>query len=68
MTDESKIIVGRARIAYELGRSERTVSRWKRRGILSIAKDGPFQNNLMQARRSDLERLKAAFGKVDEAV
>jgi hypothetical protein len=62
------MITGRARIAYELGRSERTVSRWKRRGILSIVKDGPFQNNLMQASRSDLERLKASFARTDEAV
>lgn len=53
------IIRGRAEIAYRLGRSERTVSRWINRGILPARKHGPFPNSLLEVRAADLERLKS---------
>lgn len=59
MTDA--VIIGRARIAYELGLAERTVSRWIKRGLLPATYTGPSQTTLLQARRSDLERIKATF-------
>ncbi len=65
MADDT--VTGRARIAHELSRSERTVSRWIKRGILPVFHSGPFANNLLQARRSDLERVKAMFGAESEA-
>lgn len=58
MIDADTIIIGRAEIAHRLGRSERTVSRWVRRGILPVSKDGPFGNNLLTVRVSDLEQIK----------
>jgi hypothetical protein len=48
---------GRARIAHAIGRSERTVSRWIRKGILPPMKDGPFKNSVLQLDGADLERL-----------
>jgi hypothetical protein len=56
MTDD--IISGRARIAHALGKSERTVSRWIARGILPASHDGPFDNNLLQVRAADLQKVK----------
>lgn len=58
MTSNDTVILGRARIAEMLGRSERTVSRWIKRGVLPVTKDGPFDNSLLQVRLADLERLK----------
>lgn len=55
------IIIGRARIAHALGRSERTVSRWVRRGLLRTSMHGPFGNSLLRVRAADLEQLKAAI-------
>lgn len=54
------VIVGRARIAHALGRSEKTVTRWIKRGVLPAAHDGPFENNLLVVRAADVERLKLA--------
>jgi len=54
------IITGRARIAHALGRSEKTVTRWIKRGVLPAWNDGPFSNNLLQVRASDIARLKLA--------
>lgn len=51
------IITGRAEIAYRVGRSERTVSRWISRGILPATKAGPFKKNLVRVRLADLEKL-----------
>lgn len=50
-------IIGRAEIAHRLGRSERTVSRWIKRGILKATNAGPFGNNLLKVNAADLERL-----------
>ncbi|MDP2376088.1 helix-turn-helix domain-containing protein [Reyranella sp.] len=58
MTNDTTTIIGRARIAHLLGRSERTISRWIRRGILRASKAGPFDNNLLKVSITDLERLK----------
>jgi hypothetical protein len=58
MNDDTVIITGRDRIAYELGRSERTVTRWIARGVLPASKEGPFENNLLRVRSGDLQRLK----------
>jgi hypothetical protein len=58
MSEQDQTIIGRARIAHELGRSERTVTRWITRGVLPAAKAGPFSNNLLEVRRADLEQLK----------
>lgn len=66
MTD-STIILGRAEIAYRLGKSERTISRWIRRGILPAKHNGPFGNSLLQIRVADLERLKSMFTGEGEA-
>jgi hypothetical protein len=52
------IIRGRARVAFEAHKSERTISRWIQRGILQATKDGPFANNLLEVRAADLERVK----------
>lgn len=53
----SEVIIGRAEIAHRLGRSERTVSRWIKRGILKATNAGPFGNNLLKVNAADLERL-----------
>lgn len=50
-------VISRARIAHELGRSERTVSRWIRQGVLPVTKCGPFKNSPLRVRAADLERL-----------
>lgn len=52
-----EFIIGRAEIAHRLGRSERTVSRWIKRGILKATNAGPFGNNLLKVNAADLERL-----------
>jgi hypothetical protein len=49
-----------APIAQALGRSEKTVTRWIKRGALPAAHDGPFINNLLVVRAADVERLKLA--------
>jgi IS30 family transposase len=58
VTGDTTIVRGRAEIAHRLGRSERTVSRWLRRGLLPACKNGPHQNNLLIVRAADLERLR----------
>lgn len=58
MTD--MLITGRARIAHALGRSEKTVTRWIKRGVLPALHDGPFPNSLLCVRASDIEKLKLA--------
>lgn len=55
--DSAVVIVGRAEIANQLGRSERTVTRWIRRGLLPVKKAGPFDNSLLRVCAADLERL-----------
>lgn len=67
MESDRSIIIGRARVAEMLGRSERTVSRWIRRGVLPVTKAGPFENSLLRVRTADLERLKVGGGQ-DAAV
>lgn len=57
----SLLVVGRAEIAFRLGRSERTVSRWIRMGILPAVQAGPPQANLLLVRADDLERVRARF-------
>ncbi len=57
MESDRSIVVGRARVAEMLGRSERTVSRWIKRGLLPVKKAGPFDNSLLRVRVADLERL-----------
>jgi|GEM_PF-822288 len=57
MENSPSIVVGRARVAQMLGRSERTVSRWIKRGLLPVTKAGPFGNSLLRVRVADLERL-----------
>ena len=56
-TEGDALIVGRARIAHALGRSERTVTRWLKRGLLPVVKRGPFENSLLAVRAADVERL-----------
>jgi hypothetical protein len=48
---------GRKRIAFAVGRSERTISRWIKKGILPPLKAGPFRNSILEFRDADLERL-----------
>lgn len=60
MTDAPGVITGRARIAHALGRSEKTVTRWIKRGVLPALHDGPFPNSLLCVRASDIEKLKLA--------
>lgn len=67
MSDNSTIVTGRARIAEIVGRSERTVSRWLRRGILPATKAGPFANSLLRVRVADLERLSGDTVDLDKA-
>jgi len=62
MNDTATIITGRAEIAHRLGRSERTVSRWIKRGVLPATNDGPYPNNLLTVRVDDIEKLKATNG------
>ena len=57
MDSDRSVIIGRARVAEVLGRSERTVSRWIKRGLLPVTKAGPFGNSLLRVRVADLERL-----------
>lgn len=61
------VILGRAEIAFRLGRSERTVSRWIARGILHAEHDSPFSNGLLKVRASDLERLQSKPHKSEAA-
>jgi hypothetical protein len=55
------VVIGRAEIAHRLGRSERTITRWIRRGILPATHTGPSNTNLLQVRLADLDRIKAMF-------
>ena len=48
---------GRRRIAHELGRSERTISRWIAQGLLETFRDGPHTNSVLVA---DLPAVAAA--------
>jgi hypothetical protein len=48
---------GRARIAHAIGRSERTVTRWIKKGILPPFKAGPFRNSILEIDGADLERV-----------
>lgn len=57
MTDRDDILRGRARIAFEAGRSPATISTWVRRGILPVVKCGPFSNSPLECRAADLERV-----------
>lgn len=57
----SAVVIGRAEIAHRLGRSERTVTRWIRLGILPASHAGPSQTNLLLVRVEDLERVRAMF-------
>lgn len=54
-----EMVLGRARIAEMLGRSERTISRWIKRGVLPATKAGPFDNNLLRVSMADIRRLSA---------
>lgn len=56
MTDDT-IIIGIKRVAHAAGRSPRTISRWRRLGLLPSAKAGPFDNNPLIVRASELDRL-----------
>lgn len=58
MTDNARIR-GRKRIAHHAHRSERTISRWVSRGILTADRDGPFPNSLLEVRAADLERARS---------
>lgn len=57
----SAVVIGRAEIAHRLGRSESTVTRWIRMGILPAVHTGPAQNNLLLVKTDDLERVRAMF-------
>lgn len=57
---DTTIAKGRARIAFAAGRSEKTISRWIRRGILPVFKLGPFGNSILCARLADLKKLRSA--------
>jgi hypothetical protein len=57
MNEAAPLLRGRARIAHAIGRSERTVTRWIKKGILPPLKDGPFKNSVLQLGGADLERL-----------
>ncbi|MFZ5693909.1 MAG: hypothetical protein ACOY5F_21960 [Pseudomonadota bacterium] len=57
----TEVIRGRAAIAHRLGRSERTISRWVRDGLLPVVHEGPFDNGILCARASDIERLKLSM-------
>jgi len=59
MTDG--VIIGRAEIAHRLGRSERTITRWIRLGILPAAHAGPAITNTLLVREADLERVRDLF-------
>jgi hypothetical protein len=61
-----EVIRGREKIAEALGRSEKTVSRWIAYGILEARKAGPFENSPLEARTSDVERLRQRFCVRDE--
>jgi hypothetical protein len=54
---DGAIITGRARIAHEAKRSERTITEWVKRGVLPAVKSGPFENSVLEVRRADLERI-----------
>lgn len=55
------VVIGRAEIAHRLGRSERTITRWVRLGVLPAFHVGPSQTNLLAVRADDLERVRAMF-------
>jgi hypothetical protein len=45
MKNSSIVVVGRKRIARELGRSPRPITRWLQRGLLPASKAGPLANH-----------------------
>jgi hypothetical protein len=55
------VLRGRRRIAHELGRSERTISRWVAQGAIAVTYEEPARNNVMvlpcveEARQRDCE-------------
>lgn len=53
---------GRRRIADRAGRSERTISRYVRRGILPADRDGPFSNSALEIRNADIDALRQRAG------
>lgn len=55
------VVIGRAEIAHRLGRSERTVTRWIRAGILRAGHTGPSSSNLLLVEAGELERVRALF-------
>ena len=55
------LVAGRAEIAHRLGRSERTISRWIRMGVLPVVHADPPQANLLLVRAEDIERVRAMF-------
>lgn len=57
MTDDDAVIVGLRRVAFAAGRSPRTISRWRQRGLLPAAKNGPFNNSPLTVRAGELDRL-----------
>lgn len=54
---QSDLVVGRARIAYELGISERHVTRLIRAGVAKIGK-GRGRTSLLRATQTEIERLR----------
>jgi hypothetical protein len=62
MREAATVIVGRAEIAARLGRSEKTISRWIRRGVLACERCGPFDNSRLRVRVDDLDALLERYG------
>jgi hypothetical protein len=52
------IIKGRAAIAAALGRSEKTISRWIRSGILAVRRAGPYPNSMLMAHAEGVARAR----------
>lgn len=52
------LLLGRARIAEAMNRSPKTVTRWAQAGRINVAKAGASPNNLMIARRADIEKAR----------
>jgi predicted site-specific integrase-resolvase len=61
------VVIGRAEIAHRLGRSQCTISRWIKAGILAVRHAGPGRNSLLVVRVEDLERVRAMFAGQGEA-
>jgi len=52
------LLRGRNAIAEAMNRSPKTVTRWAQAGRINVAKAGASPNNLMIARRSDIEKAR----------